>query len=129
MLLARLKSRLEQGERSWTLNEFLRQARVKWHGAKLDQPDWSDESHSLAATASVIDGQVLMHIMTNAYWEPLAFELPREAGTHQEWRRLIDTYLESPEDISDVFDAPVFSGESYVVEARSVVILFALRAG
>ena len=50
-------------------------------------------------------------------------------GRTREWRRLIDTYLESPEDICDVFDAPVFSGESYVVEARSVVILFALRAG
>ncbi len=129
MLLARLKSRLEQGERSWTLNEFLRQARVEWHGIKLDRPDWSDESHSLAATAGVVGGQVLMHIMSNAYWEPLAFELPRAAGTHQGWRRFIDTYLESPEDICDVFDAPVFSGESYVVEPRSVVILFAVRAG
>ncbi len=97
-------------------------------GCKLDRPDWSDESHSLAATASTLDGRFLVHLMFNAYWEPLTFELPpRAAGTHQGWRRAIDTSLESPDDICDGPDAPLLPGETYVVQPRSVVGLFAFR--
>ncbi len=32
------------------LNELLRQARFDWHGVKLNCPDWSEQSHSLALT-------------------------------------------------------------------------------
>ena len=63
-------------------------------------PDWSDESHSLAFTAGTLEGQFLVHLMLNAYWEPLTFELPPAPGVYQGWRRWIDTFLESPNDIA-----------------------------
>ena len=35
----------------------------------------------------------------NAYWEPLEFELPPVHGGETQWRRWIDTALDSPHDI------------------------------
>ena len=35
-----------------TLNELLANSAKGWHGIKLDQPDWSDHSHSIAFTVN-----------------------------------------------------------------------------
>ena len=95
----------------------------------LDRPDWNDESHSLALTAGTLDGRFLVHVIVNAYWEPLAFELPGAAKSEQGWRRLIDTGLDSPDDICDGSDAPLVPGDSYLTQPRSVVVLFAFKTG
>jgi hypothetical protein len=42
-----------------------------------------------------------------------------------DWRRWIDTFLDSPHDIVDWERAPLVPGRSYRVEPRSVVVLFA----
>ena len=120
-----------RGETTLTLNEILRHARITWHGVKLDRPDWSDDSHSLALTARTIDGRFLLHAMNNAYWEPLLFELPPcGAEAHGGWHRVLDTSLASPDDISEGPDeAPLVSEETYLVQPRSVVVLFARRSG
>jgi isoamylase len=62
---------------------------------------------------------VVLHALPNAYWEPLSFELPG-----RRWRRWIDTFLDSPDDIVDSEEAPEVAGPTYRVEPRSVVILF-----
>jgi glycogen operon protein len=110
------------------LNEILRRARVEWHGVKLRCPQWSDDSHSLAFTAGTLDGRFLVHGMVNAYWEALTFELPPATGVHQGWRRAIDTFLDPPDDICDRPDAAPLVGETYAVQPRSLVLLFAVRA-
>ena len=43
-------------------------------------PDWSEHSHSLAITLESLRGRFLLHGIFNAYWEPLAFELPPSNG-------------------------------------------------
>lgn len=89
-------------------------------------PDLSYDSHSLALAlhgASQDDND--LYVMINAYWEDLDFQV--KEGTTAEWRRLVDTSLDSPLD----FLAP--GGESplqslrYRVAARSVVVLLAGR--
>jgi glycogen operon protein len=113
---------LAQEEVSPTLNQLLRQATVRWHGVRLDQPDWSHESHSLAYTLRSLHGRFLAHVMVNAYWESLEFQLPplkEEAGAR--WKRCIDTALDSPEDIVEPVQ-PV-PGSTYRVEPRSLVVL------
>ena len=110
------------------LNEILREAEVQPHGVRLNRPDLSAESHSLAATVRGPGGVVLFHLMFNAYWEPLSFELPRlTPGVHQCWRRWIDTYRDAPDDIYDEPLAPSVEGPRYPVQARSGVVLFAMR--
>ena len=72
---------------------------------------------------------LLFHFILNAYWEPLEFELP-SVGEGSSWRRWIDTALDSPHDIVPWQTAPTVSGSSYRVEARSVVMLYAVaRSG
>ena len=68
---------------------------------------------------------LLAHVILNAYWEPLEFELPSISGLAvSPWRRWIDTSLESPDDITSWEDARPFPGRAYRAEARSVAVLF-----
>ncbi|HJZ79262.1 MAG TPA: glycogen debranching protein GlgX [Pyrinomonadaceae bacterium] len=104
-----------------TLTDFLRAARVRIHGLKIDQPDWGDNSHTLAFTA-LGEAGAMLHFMINAYWQPLAFELlPRDGGDGV--RRWIDTSLPSPNDICDLHEAPLMAGSTYLVQPRSIVCL------
>jgi glycogen operon protein len=106
------------------LNQIIRQADITWHGVQLYRPDWSSSSHSLAFTAKLTTPRVGVHVILNAYWEPLDFELPSDAdGIRAPWRRWIDTFLDSPDDIVDWDAAPVVSSHRYRVEPHSVVVL------
>jgi glycogen operon protein len=110
-----------------SLNELLRRAEIDWHGTTLAQPDWDEDSHSLACTIRSGPGHVpfWLHLMFNAYWEPLDFELPAVPETAMsDWQRWIDTARESPEDIMDSPEAPRVRGTHYRVMARSVAALF-----
>jgi glycogen operon protein len=108
------------------LTELLREAQpIQWHGVKLHQPDWGHQSHSLAATVPLLGYPRLMHLMLNAYWEPLEFELPAATSDHGRWRRCVDTFQPSPDDIRDFATARFADGPNCRVEPRSIVILFA----
>jgi isoamylase len=125
----RLRGMAMRGEESVepSLNEVLRRAEFDWHGIRLGCPDWSDESHSIACTVRPATGLIRfwLHLMSNAYWEPLDFELPPvpETGVSG-WQRWIDTALDSPEDIMDPPAAPLVPGTRYRVMPRSVAALF-----
>ncbi len=108
------------------LNQLIREAHLTWHGVKLHEPDWRNNSHSLAFTAKLSQGRILFHVVVNAYWEALEFELPPvvEAGP-EPWRRWIDTFLDSPHDIVEWDHAPAVAAQTYRAEARSIVTLFA----
>jgi glycogen operon protein len=109
-----------------SLNEILQEANKAWHGVKLGQPDWSDSSHSLAISAEAPNKELLFHVILNAYWEALEFELPRVGGDKREsWHRWIDTTLDSPQDIVEWETAPTVPGGTYRTGPRSVVVLFA----
>ena len=124
----RLRHIAQSRSHDQTLADFLREAQIRIHGVKLDQPDRSQESHSLAFTARGPVGGVMFHVMINAYWEALAFELPptTEDGV---WRRWIDTSLASPDDICEEAEAPSVAGSIYLVQPRSVAFLFAQIPG
>jgi len=113
-----------------SLNQLLRGASKAWHGVKLHQPDWNQQSHSLAISAEVPEENLSFHLIFNSYWESLEFELPAErpAAGHP-WRRWIDTSLESPDDIQDWPSAPVVPGRTYRAAPRSVVVLIAAAEG
>jgi glycogen operon protein len=55
------------------LNELLQRQPVRWHGVKLNAPDWSHQSHTAAATVPLLG--YMLHLIINAYWEPLQFEI------------------------------------------------------
>jgi isoamylase len=117
----------EPQRRQMPLKELLTQANKAWHGVKLGQPDWGDDSYSVALGGELRKPAIFFHLILNAYWEPLDFELPKRSGTRGPWRRWIDTGLESPQDIVPWQSARPVSGDTYRALARSVVMLFAER--
>jgi isoamylase len=122
----RLNREMTPQEVGLSLNQLLQQAQFEWHGVRLHQPDWNETSHSLAVTARLMEGRLRLHLMLNAYWEPLTFELPPNGGGRRgRWRRMLDTALEAPEDIVPWASAPNLPGSTYVVQSRSVVLLLA----
>jgi isoamylase len=112
-----------------TLIQLIREGIKGWHGIKLNQPDWSDHSHSVALSAELQKEALLVHFIFNAYWEPLDFELP-PAGTDDRlsWRRWIDTFQEAPDDIVPWQEAPTIPGCAYRAGPRSVIVLWASLA-
>ncbi len=114
-----------------TLNELLRSAHLHWHGIRLGQPDWGEDSHSLACTIRSGPAHLpfWLHVMFNAYWEALDFDLPAvPENAVSGWQRWIDTARESPEDIVDIPAAPPVLESQYHVMPRSVAVL-AVRIG
>ena len=107
-----------------SLNQLLRRAQIRPRGVRLDPPDWREDAHSLALTALGPEGRILLHAMLNAYWEPLAFELPpRTEGPHQGWQRWVDTSRDAPEDIGAGPDLSPVPDATYVVQPRSLALL------
>ena len=108
------------------VSEVIRQARIKWHGVKLNRPDWSNQSHSLAGTVYSPETRLIYHLMLNAYWEDLEFELPPIGAVHKsKWHRWIDTSLPSPDDICDWSNAPEIQEPVYLSKPRSYAMLWA----
>jgi glycogen operon protein len=117
----------EQEEHRVNLSAILRDAKLTWHGVKLNQPDWSDGSHAVALGSELTEEGLLFHFIFNAFWQPLSFELPALNGDNS-WRRWIDTSLDSPDDIVTWETAMPVPGNTYQVADRSVVMLLAHRA-
>ena len=115
----------EHERRRVSLRQVLREARYAWHGVKPNQPDWSPVSHSLAMSAELKDEGLLLHVILNAYWKALDFELPILGNGTEHWRRWIDTALDPPHDICEWNTAVPVESETYRVGARSVVVLIA----
>jgi isoamylase len=125
LLIARRLRRDVNAERQrLSLNEFLRASKPAWHGVKLGQPDWSPGSHTLVLDAEISEGSFRFHLILNAYWDSLDFELP-ELGGGDTWGRWIDTALDTPNDIVDWQEAAPVPGHTYRTGPRSVVVLLA----
>jgi hypothetical protein len=89
-----------------TLNEILRDAEIQLHGVRLNEPDLSADSHSLALTVQAPEAPVMFHAMFNCYWQPLVFDLPRLEPRRASRRRWIDTDRDAPDDVCDAPLAP-----------------------
>ncbi|MBE9098321.1 glycogen debranching protein GlgX [Vacuolonema iberomarrocanum] len=97
-------------------------ADITWHGPQLNQPGWDDPgSRTLAFTLSGFDGDPDVHIMMNMHWDSVEFQLPNIAGCR--WYRSLDTALPSPHDITLVGQEEPIDVSSYLLTARSIVIL------
>ena len=109
------------------LVDILRDAAIEWSGVRVGKPDTSDASRSIALTSRRPAGSI--HLVFNAYWESLDFELPKTGIDGVGWTRIIDTSLASPSDIEvDRGGTPV-TDPSYGVAPRSIVVLVARPPG
>ncbi len=100
---------------------------ITWYGAGA-RTDLSYSSHSLALClhgGSHKDRD--FYVMINAYWEDLAFEV--QEGNADEWVRVIDTSLPSPQDFLEPGSERALASREYRMKARSVVLLLRREAG
>ncbi len=126
LIARRLLRDADPGLQRMTLTQLIQRATTDWHGVKLNQPDWSNDSHSIALSTYIHKEHRMVHFIFNAYWEPLDFELPpRDSAGKYPWRRWIDTYLDSPQDIFDHEACLAIPSHPYRVGPRSVVVLWA----
>jgi glycogen operon protein len=125
LIALRSARRLPAERFDMTLAELLAQQPVEWHGVRLNAPDWNDWSHSLGVTSRLLSHRFELHLMINAWWEPLEFEIPPPDGAGAAWRRMIDTALDSPDDIAGWPEAPAVPAAKYAAQPRSIVLLMA----
>jgi glycogen operon protein len=128
LIAARQRHDLAREDPGLTLNQLLSQARLEWHGVRVGQPDWGDDSHSIALTAWSLGNRFAIHLMVNAWQEPLLFQLPpASAVPGGRWCRWIDTSLPSPDDIVALREAPPLERECYLLQPHSLATLVAYR--
>lgn len=94
---------------------------VQWYGVG-PQADTTFTSHSLVfCLHGASQGDNDLYVMINSYWEDLTFAI--QEGTAQKWKRVVDTALASPNDIAEPGFESSLTSLSYVVKARSIVVL------
>lgn len=117
LIITRRSLELFHGHQEQTLDQFLENSVIHWHGVELDQPDWGEDSHSLAFT---VEGKKEhLHLIFNSFWEDLDFQLPAPPS---QWHRILDTALPSPQDIADD-GGQIYPDRSYSAQSRSCVLL------
>ena len=96
---------------------------VSWYGqgAQVDQSATSKSLAFLLRGASERDSDV--YVMINAFRTDLTFIVQREPAIA--WRRVVDTSLPSPNDISELGCEPAIADLVYLVRAQSIVVLVA----
>ncbi|MGE3803069.1 MAG: glycogen debranching protein GlgX [Gemmataceae bacterium] len=117
--------RLFDSERFWTsVPEPYGAPQIAWHGTRLDAPDWGWDARTLAYSLRSADGMEHVHVMLNAFWEGLDFELPvLPAGLC--WYRVLDTGLGPPDDFAEPGSEPPVTGNVYRVRDRAAAVLLA----
>ncbi len=96
---------------------------VSWYGVG-SIVDLSYDSRSLAfCLHGASQGDDDIYAMINAFWEELEFQV--QEGTANEWKRVVDTALPSPDDFSE-HGVPLERAK-YVVAPRSIVVLLRHR--
>jgi len=121
----RLIRDVEHERRRASLTQVLYESKPALHGVKLNQPDRSSLSHSFAISGELRNEGLYAHLMFNAYWESLDFELPVLGDGARNWRRWIDTALDPPDDICEWSRETQLTERTYRVGPRSVVVLIA----
>jgi isoamylase len=97
---------------------------ISWYGIG-PSVDLSPDSRSLAfCLHGVSQDDDDIYVMINAYWQELQFQI--QEGAPQDWVRIVDTALPSPDDFSE-FGLPI-SQSTYQVAPRSIVVLVRPKA-
>ena len=85
-----------------------------WHGTKLDSPDWSSWSHTVAFSINRGKANPLVWIGLNAYSKSIDFPLPK---CKCNWLKVIDT------NIPEIFEPLTIYEESVLINSRSSLLI------
>ncbi len=88
--------------------------RYHWHGTKLDSPDWSSWSHTVAFSINKGKTNPLVWIGLNAYSKSIDFPLPK---CKYNWLKVIDTSM------SKIFEPLTVNEKSVSIKSRSSLLI------
>ncbi len=93
---------------------------IRWYGDTLEPPSWEDpEARVLCFTlAGLASDEPALHVMINMAAKPRILPLP--PASPREWRRIADTTLAAPDDVTPA-GIPIL-GERYELPAHGVAI-------
>ena len=92
---------------------------VSWYGTGPTVDPSGDSRNVAFCLHGASQGDDDIYVMINAFWEELEFHV--QEGTAQEWKRIVDTALPSPDDFPD--RGLPLERMTYVVAPRSIVVL------
>ena len=78
------------------------------------------ESYCLAFSLNYPYKQEYLYIMLNNYWQPVGFELPTLAIAQQNWYRIVDTALPTPQDFCPPETATIIHKSKYILTATLI---------
>jgi len=103
---------------------FYRPDEIDWFNPEGHAPDWGNDLALGGLIHSHDDGQKLC-LLANPLAESRVFRIP-EPPKGRRWRRLVDTAISAPYDISRPEDAvPVLSEGGILIRERSLILLLA----
>ncbi len=85
-----------------------------WHGTKLDSPDWSSWSHTVAFSINKGNTNPLVWIGLNAYSKSIDFHLPK---CKYNWLKVIDTSM------PEIFEPLTINEKSVSIKSRSSLLI------
>ncbi len=85
-----------------------------WHGTKLDSPDWSSWSHTVAFSINKENSNPLVWIGLNAYSKSIDFPLPK---CKYNWLKVIDTSMPK------IFEPLTIKEKSVSIKSRSSLLI------
>ncbi len=85
-----------------------------WHGTKLDSPDWSSWSHTVAFSINKGNTNPLVWIGFNAYSKSIDFPLPK---CKYNWLKVIDTNMPK------IFQPLTIKAKSVSIKSRSSLLI------
>ena len=88
--------------------------RYHWHGTKLDIPDWSSWSHTIAFSINKGNTRPLVWIGLNAYSKSIDFPLPK---CNYNWLKVLDTSM------SEIIEPVTVNEKSVLINSRSSLLI------
>jgi isoamylase len=105
--------------------EDIDEPHISWHGVELNKPDWSQNSQSLAFTLFHPQAKETIHVMVNAFWKNLKFQIPQLPN--KKWYKVVDTFAASPDDFIPADKRKLTDKKTLTVNDRSIVVLIAAK--
>ncbi len=98
---------------------------MSWHGTQINRPLWDEKAHTLGLfLLGDPKGESYpdIYIIFNGSKEEQVFELPL-LPSGKKWKRVMDTYLESPDDFADAGKEKALKDQDdYLLKDRSVAL-------
>ena len=104
-------------------SEDIDEPHITWHGVELNKPDWSDNSRSLAFTLYHPEAEEIIHIIVNAFWKKLHFQLPKIG--RKKWYKVVDTSAAADRDFNETLRGPAVKPTRLAVPDRTIIMLMA----